>query len=277
MRAWFVVSTETAWTPKRPEGTLRTLTLREGVHTGERLALLTGNCKNAPQGFLSTLQSEVPHVVYRMQNASRGGPTTFSESILQGKGYIWESLDLFGRTYFFKVSASAFFQPNTRQATLLYEKALSFIQEGDFVCDLYSGTGTLACLAASRARFVVAIEQNPDAVLDARENFARNGKTNIEIHEESVGDTLHKWPRVDMAFLDPPRAGLDQKALRFLHSLLPQKIVYISCNPRTQKEDIIQLVSMGYIVERVQPIDQFPHTYHIENIAFLVRKTEEKK
>lgn len=272
VRAWFFQGEETAFTPRNLGGNLRTLTLREGIKTGDRLLLLTVNGPIQEEAFLEATQDLCPNIVLRTQRSVKNQPTTFSEKVLLGKGHLWEEMEVEGKRFRFKVSPTAFFQPNTKQAEKLYAIALSYIDPGEFVCDLYSGTGTIACMAASKAKRVFAIEKNPDAVKDALENFTTNGIDHVDIYSEEVGDRAHKLPRVDTVIIDPPRAGLDPKALSFLESLSPKKILYISCNPSTQKENVLQLIQNGYILKKLHPIDQFPHTYHLETVAYLEKK-----
>ncbi len=123
--------------------------------------------------------------------------------------------------------------------------------------------------AAHFAKKVIGIELSPEAVLDAKENLKRNGIQNMEVLQGDVGKTLTLLDPPDAAIVDPPRAGLDPLAIHNLKILLPKSIVYISCNPLTQAENIEELKKVGYKIKRLQPVDQFPHTYHIENIVYL--------
>lgn len=131
--------------------------------------------------------------------------------------------------------------------------------------------------AAARSRQVVGIELSPEAILDAEENARRNNLSNICFHQGDVGRILTNLlsrfdvARPDAVIVDPPRAGLDALALHHLKIALPKKIIYVSCNPVTQAENVQELVKAGYSLRSMQAIDQFPHTAHIENIALLVR------
>jgi 23S rRNA (uracil1939-C5)-methyltransferase len=143
------------------------------------------------------------------------------------------------------------------------------------IYDLYCGTGTLGICAAKLAKQVVGIEISPEAALDARENAKINGVDNIEILTGDVGKVLHQikrdgtHPLPDIVMVDPPRAGLDSKAMQSLLELRPAKILYISCNPLTQAANVAELQQDGYSVECIQPVDQFPQTPHVENIVVL--------
>jgi 23S rRNA (uracil1939-C5)-methyltransferase len=194
---------------------------------------------------------------------------------LAGSDHIVEELRLKGRTLSFKISPISFFQPNTLSAEKLYDTALSMLPPSALVYDLYCGTGTLGMAAANRARQVIGIELSPEAVIDAQENLLRNHIANVTIHQGDVGKVITRlmaepgFIRPDAVIVDPPRAGLDPLALHHLKTLRPQTIVYVSCNPATQADNVRELVQAGYQLKRLQPLDQFPHTYHIENIALL--------
>lgn len=129
--------------------------------------------------------------------------------------------------------------------------------------------------ASRRVAKVIGIELSPEAVIDAEANLLRNKIGNMELHQGDVGKVLTRlmaeptFTRPDAVILDPPRAGLDPLALHHLKTLLPKTILYISCNPATQAENIAELIKARYQLRRLQPVDQFPHTYHIENIAHL--------
>jgi 23S rRNA (uracil1939-C5)-methyltransferase len=177
----------------------------------------------------------------------------------------------------FKISPISFFQPNTLSAEKLYDTALAMLPTSDTVFDLYCGTGTLGMAASRHAKQVIGIELSPEAVLDAEQNLERNGIKNMTIHQGDVGKVIThlmsqpNFVRPDAVIVDPPRAGLDPLALHHLKVLMPKAIVYISCNPLTQAENVAELIQAGYQLKRLQPLDQFPHTYHIENIALLER------
>ena len=138
--------------------------------------------------------------------------------------------------------------------------------------------GTLGICLAKKAYKVVGIELSPDAAHDARYNASSNGLENVIILTGSVEKKLHEikaerlLPSPDVVLVDPPRAGLDKEALKHILDLSAQKVVYISCNPTTQADNIASFIQAGYVLKIVQPIDQFPHTVHIENIAFKERK-----
>jgi 23S rRNA (uracil1939-C5)-methyltransferase len=280
VRKWWVASGIPAYSPHTDTGSLRYLTLRSGMRTGEKMAIL--NISNQvdcmpSQEQLDALVVAVRQVVdpislfLRIHETKKGTPTHFREVCLFGPDHITEKLELASGTLDLKISPASFFQPNTFQAEKLYDIALAGIAPGSVVYDLYCGTGTLTLAASRNARRVVGVEISADAIRDAETNRLRNQITNVEFHQGDVGVWLGRLPTPDVLILDPPRAGLDPAAIKHIQTLLPKQIVYISCNPLTQAANVEVLLQSGYRLTRLQPIDQFPHTYHIENIAFLER------
>ncbi len=283
VRAWWETSGVKAYNPPSDTGSLRYLTLREGMRTGQRMAILnvSGNPDFAlTRAHLDGYAAALPagtSVFLRIHQAKKGRPTNFYEMHLAGPDHIVEELRLQHKTFAFKISPISFFQPNTLAAEKLYDTAISMLPSSSVVYDLYCGTGTLGMAASARARQVVGIELSPESVIDAQENLHRNGISNMTIHQGDVGQVITQlmaspdFLRPDAIIVDPPRAGLDPLALHHLKTLLPKTIIYISCNPLTQAENVQELLKVGYQLKRLQPLDQFPHTYHIENIALLER------
>lgn len=299
-RQWWMESNLTAYHPYSNKGALRTLTLREGIRTGDRLVMLTvsGNPefamnKQQIDSFSAFMRDAIEPVgagselsiFLRIQQTAKGMPTNFFEMLLYGPDHLRELLHIQydlkqePTTLQFSVSPSAFFQPNTKQAERLYSTALQLlnIPDNSIVYDLYCGTGTLGICAAKHAKQVLGIEISAESSLDARTNATNNGLKNLTIITGSVGEVIAKlrrdnsYPAPDIVMVDPPRAGLDVQTLQHLVDLKPLKILYISCNPDTQVENIRVLKDAGYEIEAVQPVDQFPQTIHIENIVVLVR------
>ncbi len=270
VRLWWENSNLLAYHPKKNRGTLRYLTLREGIHTKERMIILTV-MEDLPQEYQKSFvqQVEATTIVLRKQKSQKGVAITFEEVSLIGSGTISEKLS--GLT--FTISPSSFFQPNTRQAEKLYQAAFAMLPSVETALDLYSGTGTLGLCLASRVKKVIAIEINEEAVKNAKENMERNCIYNFEIYQGDVGKVLTQlrvsknFTYPDLVIVDPPRGGLDPKAIGQILSLRPRWLLYISCNPKTQAENILAL--KGYSLQKLQPVDQFPHTVHIENIALL--------
>jgi 23S rRNA (uracil1939-C5)-methyltransferase len=293
---WWECSGLNAYYPGKDFGSLRTLTLREGIRTGDRLVMLTvsGNPnyalnKQQLQNFVQCLKDsiEVPNsdqklsIFLRIQQIAKGKPTSFYEMVLYGPDHIREVLhipreDQTIESLNFRISPSAFFQPNTEQAERIYGKALSManLTSNDLVYDLYCGTGTLGICLAKRVKEVIGIELSRESVLDARENVKENRLLNVTIKAGDVGNVLEELAKEsskkpDAVMVDPPRAGLDSKAIKHILDLKAPKLLYISCNPKTQAMNLEPLLEAGYQLQLVQPVDQFPQTMHVENIAFL--------
>ncbi|MBU6384046.1 MAG: 23S rRNA (uracil(1939)-C(5))-methyltransferase RlmD [Verrucomicrobia bacterium] len=283
VRAWWETSPLKAYYPPADAGSLRYLTLREGVRTSQKMAILnvSGNPDYALtwaqlDGFVRAVQAHGEFSIFlRIHHTKKGTPTHFTEMHLAGPDHILEELRLDGQTLVFKISPSSFFQPNTLSAEILYNTAISMLPEARLVYDLYCGTGSLGMAASKRAKQVIGIELSPEAVLDAEENMRRNGIENMTFFEGDAGKVITRlvadpaFTRPDAVIVDPPRAGLDALALHHLKTLRPKAIVYVSCNPLTQAANVAELTQAGYQLQRIQPVDQFPHTYHIENICLL--------
>lgn len=309
---WFITAVETvkewwkesgldAYHMGRDAGSLRTLTLRDGARTGDRLVMLTvsGNPdfalnKMQLNDFVFSLKkNHTPDnseqrlsIFLRIQQIAKGRATQFYEMLLDGPDYIRETLyiqeseSIAPISRSFKISPTAFFQPNTAQAERLYSRALQLaaIPAGSIVYDLYCGTGTLGICAARQAKEVIGVELTPESVLDARENIRQNGLANVTIIKGDVGEVLaqlcqQRASQPDVVMVDPPRAGLDQQAIKHILGLRAHTLIYISCNPVTQAANLNALLPGGYRIEAMQPVDQFPHTSHVENILILKRLT----
>ncbi len=281
-RNWWKQSDLNAYHPSSNTGSLRTLTLREGIKTGERMAILTvsGNPEFALKRhhlaeFTQAIKESTENVsiFLRIHQIIKGKPTQFFDMLLHGPDHITEKLN----DMTFTISPSAFFQPNTIMAEQLYSHAINMAGNlaNKVVYDLYCGTGTIGICIAKIAKEVVGIELSADSAYDARNNAALNKLDNITIYTGTVEDKLQEiheknlHPPPHLVIVDPPRVGLDPRAIQHLKDLKPPKILYISCNPTTQAKNIAELLSFGYSIIDMHAIDQFPHTPHIENIALL--------
>jgi 23S rRNA (uracil1939-C5)-methyltransferase len=253
------------------------LILREGKRTQDRMVMLTvsGNPEYALKrtqinSLVDAVKGDNVSVFLRIQQTQKGSPTQFYEMHLHGPDHIREELNALS----FKISPTSFFQPNTCAAEKLYARALELctLHPDQLVFDLYCGTATLGMICARQVKKVIGIELNPHAVFDAKSNMEHNQIKNMEIHCGDVGKLLkeRQWERPDLVILDPPRAGLDAVAIAHVIALNPKQILYVSCNPATQAENIKKFIESGYLLKEIQPVDQFPHTMHIENIALLL-------
>lgn len=298
VQKWWSSSGLDAYHAMRDSGSLRTLTLREGERTGDRMVILTvsGNAdyalkKGQLTNFVESLREAIEPqsgngklaIFLCIQQIAKGQRTNFYEMHLYGPDHICEiiylpSFEETKKAYTFHISPKAFFQPNTRQAERLYTKVLEMVQmpPDAIVYDLYCGTGTLGICLAGLAKEVIGIELSPESVLDAQENIKKNGLTNVEVLQGDAGKVLagllaEERKRADIVVVDPPRAGLDSKALQHLLEMNAPQIAYVSCNPSTQARDLEPFVQAGYQLQAVQPVDQFPHTVHVENIVILTK------
>lgn len=234
---------------------LERVSLRAGQRTGERMLIL------------QTRDGAVPELEVDQ-------PLSCVVLLPDGTG-----ISLIGRTHLheevggkrLRVSAGSFFQVNTEQAQHLLRLVQEFagVQPDDTVLDAYGGVGTFALHLAERARQAIIVESNPWAVADARENTSEAG--NIRVIEGQVEDVLPTLEEpIDVAVVDPPRAGMAAKALEALAAKRPRRIVYVSCDPGSLARDLRALLDRGYRLEVVQPVDMFPQTHHIETVSLLV-------
>lgn len=266
---------------RHQEGLLRNMMLRTSA-TGEVMLLLQF-CMRTPeeeveaQQLLAWVHQSFPEVTSLLYvnnlkcNDTIGDlpVTTFS-----GTDFIYETMEGLR----FKVGPKSFYQTNTEQAHVLYKVARSFagLTGSELVYDLYTGTGTIANFVARDAKWVVGIEYVPEAIADAKENAAINGLRNTSFFAGDMKDVLNlsffeQHGRPDVVITDPPRAGMHPGVLSALLAAAPRRIVYVSCNPATQARDVA-LLDAQYAVRRVQPVDMFPHTQHVENVLLLERR-----
>ncbi len=201
------------------------------------------------------------------------------ENVLYGTGKIED--ELCGLT--FRISPRSFYQINPVQTEVLYNTAMEYagMTGSEKVIDAYCGIGTIGLVASKRAGEVIGVELNRDAVHDAIANAKRNGIKNVRFFCDDAGEFMlgmvQDGEKADIVFMDPPRAGSDECFLSSLVTLAPKKVVYISCNPETQQRDLRFLTKRGYKVEKIQPVDMFPHTNHVETVALLVRNISTKE
>ena len=277
-RDFFLERGLTVYEQDSGEGLLRFLMLREGTHTGELMANVVTSAPAVSElaplvQRLQARDADTTSVVMNVNPKKASVAVGVEEHLLGGRDHIRESVG--GLT--FQVSASSFFQTNTRQAERLFELVIESagLTGTETVYDLYSGTGAISLLLARRARWVYGIEVTQAAVDDAGVNAAANRITNCTFVCGEVRFVLPsliaKGVTAEVVVADPPRAGFHPKALHALITLGARRIVYVSCNPTTLARDLGELVRGGYRLEWVQPVDMFPHTPHIEAVARLER------
>lgn len=272
-----------AWDVRTQAGLLRNLVLRKSWASGEILADLV-TTEEAPQRlepFALRLLELHPEITTLVQHVNPGVALVAEGTlarVFRGAGTIMERLGGLA----FELSAHSFFQTNTRQAEELVAlvREWSAVRAGETVFDLYCGCGVFA-LALARdvgAERVVGFELAPSSIADARANAARNDLLGVRFVAGDIALTLtpdalalRELPRPEVCVVDPPRAGLHPRVLESLVVLAPARIVYVSCNPRSAVQDLVTLCASGWRVERVQPVDLFPHTPHLECV-FLLRR-----
>ncbi|RZJ61296.1 MAG: 23S rRNA (uracil(1939)-C(5))-methyltransferase RlmD, partial [Hymenobacter sp.] len=217
---------------------------------------------------------EITSLNYVLNN--KGNETFYDLDVVcyQGKPYIEEDMEGLR----FRIGPKSFYQTNSAGAHNLYKVARDFaeIKPTDLVYDLYTGAGTIANFVAHQARRVIGVEYVEQAVLDARVNSDINGVTNTEFFAGDMKDLLTEaftshYGHPDVIITDPPRAGMHEDVVQRLVALRTPRVVYISCNPATQARDL-ELLDEVYKVTRVQPVDMFPHTHHVENVVLLELK-----
>lgn len=266
----------TAHNPRTNEGVLKNLVVREGKNTGDVMVNLITNGKNFPEehAFAEYMSSTFPQITSLYRTAvtvRKGSRTTVDEFHLAGKKVITETLNVADASLHFEIHPQAFFQTNTKQAELLYAKVLEFAEPKakDHVLDLFCGTGTIGMFFAKLGAHVTGIELNASAIENATTNATKNNLTNIEFLCGDVFDVLSSVDKGSLIITDPPRAGMAPKSLEKILNLNIPKWIYVSCNPTTLARDLKVAQESGYTLQRVQPVDMFPQTFHVETVALL--------
>lgn len=257
------------------QGQLRTLILRTN-HRGEIMLIVSFGEKVAEpcMALLEYLHREFSEIISLLYVENLKMNDTIADQqihVFFGQDHIIEEMEGLQ----FKVGPKSFYQTNTEQAYELYKVARDFaaLTGNELVYDLYTGTGTIANFVARRARQVIGIEYVPEAIEDAKVNSEINGITNTLFYAGDMKDVLNdaflaEHGRPDIIITDPPRAGMHEDVIATILRAEPKRIVYVSCNPATQARDLAMLDAV-YRVDRVQPVDMFPHTQHVENVVLL--------
>lgn len=273
----------TVYDERNSRGFLRHTLVKRGFSTGEiMVVLVTGTsafpCKNDFVSALLEVHPDITTIVQNVNNKFTSMVLGERETVLFGKGYIEDLLC----GYRFRISPSSFYQINPVQTEVLYGKAVEYaaLTGNERVIDAYCGIGTIGIVASENAGEVIGCELNFDAVRDARKNAKLNGIENIKFFCADAGEFMlamkEQNEKCDVLFMDPPRAGSDKKFLSSAVYLAPEKIVYISCNPETQQRDLYFLTKNGYKVKKIQPVDMFPYTSHVETVVLLEYIKKEK-
>lgn len=264
---------------RRGTGFLRHVLVKRGFQSGQIMVVLVAASPIFPakKYFLKDLLAAHPDITTILLNINKRFTSMLlgdDERILYGPGRIEESLCGLN----FSISARAFYQINPSQTEALYNTAirLAGLTGKETVLDAYCGVGTIGLIAASGAKQVIGVENNPDAVRDAKENARRNKIENADFRCGDAGEFLEQMALdrvpVDVVFMDPPRAGSDRRFLESLLRMQPERVVYISCNPETQARDL-SVLGQKYKAKALQPVDMFPHTRHVETVCLLEKKS----
>ncbi|MBQ7044775.1 MAG: 23S rRNA (uracil(1939)-C(5))-methyltransferase RlmD [Clostridia bacterium] len=264
-------------------GFLRHVLVKRGFTSGQIMVVLVTGTPMFPgkNAFVKELLKKHPEITTIIQNINREHTSLVlgeTEKVLYGKGTIEDTLC----GCVFRISAKSFYQINPVQTEKLYLTAIDFagLTGNETVIDAYCGIGTIGIIAAQKAKDVIAVEVNKDAVFDAKNNARRNETQNIKFYCADAGKFMTNMAAdgktADVVFMDPPRAGSDEAFLSSVVTLGPKKIVYVSCNPETQERDLKYLIKNGYKVKKIQPVDMFPHTNHVETVVLLTKKDIDK-
>jgi len=268
-----------AYNEKNNSGFLRHIVIRRGYQTHEMMVVLVTRKEHFFQGekIAQAIQEKLPEVVSIIQNVNPKQTNIImgdQEKVLLGRSDIYDQL--LGKT--FRISAKSFYQVNTPQAEVLYQKAfdLADLKKDDIVIDAYSGIGTIGLSLADQVKHVYGMETIAQAVTDAQENAKLNHIENADYITGKAEDVMPKWQKEgiqpDVIFVDPPRKGLDQSFIETSCQMKPEKFIYISCNPATMARDLTVFAEQGYFTDSIQPVDLFPQTHHVETVMMLKQK-----
>ncbi len=260
------------------EGFLRNIIIRTST-TGELMLIVVFfyEDKTLREKMLSAIAEKFPQItslIYIINGKANDSITDQETIVYKGNDHIYEQME----DLRFKIGPKSFYQTNSEQAYELYSVVRNFanLSGNELVYDLYTGTGTIANFVAKRAKKVIGIEYVPEAIEDAKINSAVNNIDNTLFFAGDMKDILNRefieqYGKPDTIITDPPRAGMHQDVIDTILFASPNRIVYVSCNPATQARDL-SLLCEQYKITKVQPVDMFPHTQHVENVVLLEKK-----
>jgi 23S rRNA (uracil1939-C5)-methyltransferase len=264
--------------PRNHKGLLRTLMIRTSS-TKEIMVLIQfyDDDEDKRNGLLNHIKNKFPQITSLLYVINRKGNDTIYDQEIHchyGKKYIYEQMEGLK----FKITAKSFYQTNSEQAYELYKvvRKLAGLNGTELVYDLYTGIGTIAQFIAAEAKKVVGIEAVPEAILDAEANALENNIDNVSFFSGDMKNIFNDQfvalnGRPDVIITDPPRDGMHKDVVRHILDIAPDKIVYVSCNSATQARDL-ELMKEGYELKKVQPVDMFPQTHHVENVVLLEKR-----
>ncbi|MCY3035619.1 MULTISPECIES: 23S rRNA (uracil(1939)-C(5))-methyltransferase RlmD [Aerococcus] len=260
------------------QGLLRHLIVRQGYYTGQVMLVIVINGEKLPdeEKIVAELKAQIPALVSIVININQKNTNVImgqDQRVVYGE-------DLYEDRMFdltFRISSKSFFQVNTSQAEKLYQQALKAadLKGDEVVVDAYCGIGTISLCLAQAAKEVYGVEIVPDAIDQARENAQLNGLDNVTFQAGKAEEVIQDWVQAglkpDVVVVDPPRKGLAEDFIQSVLEVQPKKIVYVSCNPATLARDLAKFVDQGYQLGKVQPVDMFPQTHHVESVVLMTR------
>lgn len=264
--------------PQTGRGTVRHIMVRKGFATNEYMVVIVCaddrlSCADILSNRLIEKYPEIKTIVLNVNKSSKMMLGNY-EKVIFGSGYIEDVLC--GKR--FRISPKSFYQVNPTQTEVLYSTAVDYAEltGEEKILDAYCGIGTIGLVASDTAKEIVGVEFNGSAVKDAQINAEINGVENAHYYRadaaEFIREAAEKGDFFDVVFVDPPRAGCSRAFLQSLAVLKPDRIVYVSCNPQTLSRDLYFLIHNGYKVNKIQPVDMFPHTGHVESVVLMSRK-----
>ena len=263
---------------RNQEGFIRTLMIRT-ASTGDLMVVVVffHEDQERREALLSHVAEQFPEItslLYVINGKCNDTITDQEVIVFKGKDHIIEEME----GLHFKVGPKSFYQTNSEQAYNLYKVARSFagLTGNELVYDLYTGTGTIANFVARQSKQVIGIEYVPEAIEDAKVNASLNGLENTlfyagDMKDILTADFIQQHGRPDVIITDPPRAGMHDDVIKTILAAEPKRVVYVSCNPATQARDL-SLLDVKYTLKKVQPVDMFPHTHHVENVVLLEKR-----
>jgi 23S rRNA (uracil1939-C5)-methyltransferase len=269
---------------KQHTGALRNLVIRTST-TGELMVIVVFAYPSDEEiksvmGFVDKHFTEITSLLYIVNQ--KKNDTIFDQQVISWRGpeYIYEEMPAGGSKVRFRIGPKSFYQTNSMQALKLYQVTRDFadFKGNELVYDLYTGAGTIANFIAGKVKEVVGIEYVPTAIEDAKINSSINNITNTKFYAGDMKDILNaefvaEHGKPDVIITDPPRAGMHADVVQRLMEIEARKIVYVSCNAATQARDLLVLKEK-YDIVKIQPVDMFPHTQHVENVVELILKNE---
>jgi 23S rRNA (uracil1939-C5)-methyltransferase len=271
----------TPYQHSKNEGDLRNLTTKSNkLHPEKQNMIILEISQNADlqktkqlmQEFIEQFP-EITSTYIDQVHVQKGQRTTSTLHHLHGESHIKETLKVEDQTLTFNIGPHTFFQPNPSQAQKIYSLAAQEVpdQKDQIIYDLFSGTGTLGLSVAHRAKHIYGIDIEETSIQSAHQNQEQN---NIQNATYITGDVFkdlptQNWPKPDIIIVDPPRSGMHEKTVEFIDNLNPQKVIYVSCNIKTFSQNLQQFQALGWHLQKITPVDQFPHTRHLEIVTVI--------